>query len=153
MRSRVLLAVAALLSVTAGPVCAAGVDERSADLQSIEALEVRAGAAQPREQCFLYAEVVHQMTELSLKEYASGDVEHANGMLKRIQQLAQKIHLAMAGNDKRLKNAEILLRHTAFRLNEILHGSSYEDRPLVEETLAQINQAQSEAMMQVFRNK
>jgi len=151
MRSHALLAVAALLTVAAGPLCAAGIDEKPADLQSIEALEVRAGAAQPREQCFLYAELVHQMTELSLKEYAAGDVEHANGMLKRIQQLAQKIHLALGGNDKRLKNAEILLRHTAFRLNEILHGSSFEDRPLVEDTLAQINQAESEAMMQVFR--
>jgi hypothetical protein len=59
----------------------------------------------------------------------------------------------MAANDKRLKNAEILLRHTAFRLNEMLHGSSFEDRPLVEETLAQVNHAQSEAMMQVFRNR
>ena len=151
MRCKFHLAVAVLLSVTTGPVFAAGIDERPADLQSILALEARASAAQPREQCFLYAELVHQMTELSLKEYASGDVEHANGMLKRIQQFAQKIHLAMAGNDKRLKNAEILLRHTAFRLNDMLHGSSSEDRPLVEETLAQINQVQGQAMMQVLR--
>ena len=72
-------------------------------------------------------------------------------MLKRIQQLAQKIHLSLAGNDKRMKDAEILLRHTAFRLNEMLHGSSFEDRPLVEAALTDVNQAQSEAMMQVFQ--
>jgi hypothetical protein len=151
MRCKFQLAVAVLLSVTAGPLCAAGINERSADLQNIQALEARASAAQPREQCFLYAELVHQMTELSLKEYASGNIEHANGMLKRIQQLAQKIHFAMDGNDKRLKNAEILLRRTAFRLNDLLHGSSSEDRPLVEETLAQINEVQGQAMMQVLR--
>jgi hypothetical protein len=145
------LAVAAILGVGAGPICAAGIDERPADLQSIQALEARASAAQPREQCFLYAELVHQMTELSVREYAAGDVENASGMLRRIRQLAQKIHLAMGGNDKRLKNAEILLNHTAFRLNGLLHGSSFEDRALVEATLTDINQAQSEAMMQVFR--
>ena len=72
------------------------------------------------------------------------------GLLKQIQELAQKIHLSMADDDKRLKNAEILLSHTAFRLNEMLHGSSFEDRPLVEQTLAQVNQAQNEAMMEVF---
>jgi hypothetical protein len=33
----------------------------------------------------------------------------------------------------------------------MLHNSSAEDRPLVEQTLAQVNQAQNEAMMQVFR--
>jgi hypothetical protein len=34
----------------------------------------------------------------------------------------------------------------------MLHTSSFEDRTLVEQTLAQVNQAQTEAMMQVFRN-
>ena len=145
------LAVAVLLSVTTIPVCAAGIDDKSPEMQSIQALEARASQAQPREQCFLYAELVHQMTELSVRQYASGDVEQATDMLKHIQQLAQKIHLSMADNDKRLKNAEILLRHTAFRLNEMLHASSFEDRPLVEETLTDVNQAQNEAMMQVFR--
>ena len=33
----------------------------------------------------------------------------------------------------------------------MLHGSSFEDRPLVEEALTEVNQAQNEAMMQVFR--
>jgi hypothetical protein len=43
------------------------------------------------------------------------------------------------------------LRHTAFRLNEMLHNSSLEDQPLVAATLAQVNQAQDETMLQVFR--
>jgi hypothetical protein len=59
----------------------------------------------------------------------------------------------VADNDKRLKSAEMLLRHTAFRLNEMLHTSSFEDRTLVEQTLTQVNQAQNEAMMQVFRGR
>jgi len=33
----------------------------------------------------------------------------------------------------------------------LLHASSIEDRPLVEATLAQVNQIQTETMMQVFR--
>jgi len=91
------------------------------------------------------------MTELSLKEYSAGNVDHAASLLKRIQSVAQKIHLSIAGNDKRLKNAELLLSHTAFRLNEMLHSSSYDDRPLVQETLTQVSQAQNEAMMTVFQ--
>ena len=78
------------------------------------------------------------MTELSIRQYAAGDVDKATGLLKRIQHIAQKIHLSVADNDKRLKNAEILLSHTAFRLNEMLQASSVEDRPLVEQTLAQV---------------
>jgi hypothetical protein len=145
------LAVLVLLTVSAAPVCASGFDDKIPDQQSIDALLARANQAQPREQCFLYAELVHEMTELSLRQYAAGDAAKATEMLKQIQLLAQKIHLSVADDNKRLKDAEILLRHTAFRLNEMLHNSSFEDRTLLEQTLAQVNQAQNDAMMQVFR--
>jgi len=91
------------------------------------------------------------MTEASLRQYAAGDAEKASGLLKQVQKFAYKIHLSVTENDKRLKNAEILLRRTAFRLTEMLHSSNLEDRALVEQTLAQVNRAESEAMMQVFR--
>lgn len=151
MRTVVLIAALVAVGSTGTLVRASSLDDKPMDAQTIAALEARASQAQPREQCFLYAQIVHQMTELSLKEYAAGDVDNATGLLKRIQAFAQKIHLSLADNDKRLKNAEILLNHTAFRLNEMLRSSSYEDRPLVEQTLAEVNHAQSEAMMQMFQ--
>jgi hypothetical protein len=147
------LGFAALLafSLSAIPLCASSLDSAPPDQQAIDALLAKASQAQPREQCFIYAEVVHQMTELSIRQYAAGDTTKATGLLKQIQQFAQKIHLSVAENDKRLKNAEILLSHTAFRLTEMLHSSSLEDQALVKQTLAQVTQAQNEAMMQVFQ--
>jgi hypothetical protein len=132
------------------PACASGFDDKIIDQQSIDALEARAVQAQPRDQCFLYTQLIHEMTEFTVRNYASGDVDKASTMLKKIQILSHKIHLSMSDDDKRLKNAEILLRHTAYRLTEMLHNSSFEDRPLVQETLVQVNKAQSEAMMHVF---
>jgi len=126
-------------------------DDKIPDQQTLVALEARASQAQPREQCFLYAELVHDMIEVSVRQYAAGDQENASGLLKRALELVHKIHLTLGGNDKRLKNAQILLRHTAFRLTEMLHVSASEDRPLVQQTLAEVNQAQEEAMLQVFR--
>jgi hypothetical protein len=151
MRSVVLIAALVAVGATGTTLRASSIDEQPANAESIAALEARASQAQPREQCFLYAQVVHQMTELSLKEYSAGNVDHATSLLKHIQSIAQKIHLSIAGNDKRLKNAEILLSHTAFRLTEMLHASSYDDQQLVKDTLAQVNHAQTEAMMQVFQ--
>ncbi len=151
MRHQVPLAVVGLLAAIAIPACAASPDSKIPDQQSISALEAKIGQAQPREQSFLLAELIHQMTELSLRQYAAGDVEKSGQLLVQIQQLAHKIHLTVNDDDKRLKHAEILLRHTAFRLVEMLHSSSSEDRPLVEETLAQVNKAESDAMLQVFR--
>jgi hypothetical protein len=144
-------AVLVFLSVTAVPVCASGFDDKIFDQQSIDLLAAKAKQAQPREQCFLYAELVHEMTELSVRQYAAGDVEKASELLRQVQGLTRKIHLSVAEDNKRMRNTEILLRHTAFRLTGLLHSSSFENQSLVAETLAEVNQVQNEAMMQVFR--
>lgn len=151
MRGHVALVLPALVLLTVCPAVANSPDDKAADQQSIAALQARINQAQPREQCFLYAELLHQMAEFTARQYALGNTDKANDLLKQIQEIARKVHLSVADNDKRLKNAEILLRHTAFRLNELLHASSFEDRPLVQETLAQVNKADSEAMLQVFK--
>jgi hypothetical protein len=156
MRSKAPFAVPVLLALITLPATlarASGDDDKSPDQQSIDALQTRVNQAQPRQQFFLYAQLAHDMTELSLRQYAAGDAEKAAQMLKNIQQVATKIHNSVSDDNKRLKDAEILLRRTAFRLTEMLRTSSFEDRPLVEQTLAEVNKAQNDAMLQVFRNK
>ena len=150
MRTVIPIAAFLALSLNIGPVCALASDSSTPDQQTIEALELRASQAQPREQCFLYALLVRQMTELSIRQYQAGDVNKATGLLRQIQKFAQKIHRSVADNDKRLKNAELLLDRTAFRLGEMAQSSNVEDRPLVEQTLAQVTDAKNAAMMQVF---
>lgn len=153
MRILVAFVVGAALASYTYPAFGANPNLNRPDPQAIAALEIRAQQAAPREQCFLYAQLVQQMTELSLQQYAAGNVEQASQLLQRIQLTAEKLHQALAQRDKRLKDAEILLRRTAFRLGEMLHSSSYEDRPLVQETLTRINRAQAETMMQVFSSR
>jgi len=153
MRNQARFAALLVVATTLTPLCAFGSSNRIPDEQSIAALEIKAEQAQPREQCFLYAQLVQQMTELSVRQYAAGDVDKANSLLKRIQGFVAKIHLNLSGNDKRLKNAEILLSTTAFRLKELLHARDFDDRPLVEETLAKVTSLQDETMMQVFQKK
>ena len=150
MRTVVPIATLLVFSFSIATACASSPDATPPDQGSIDALEAKVLQAEPRDQCFLYAQLVHQMTELSVRQYAAGDVAKATGLLKQIQEFAQKIHFNLSDNDKRLKNSEMLLSHAAFRLHEMLHVSSLEDRPLVEQTLSQVNQAQNATMMQVF---
>lgn len=149
MRPRASLSIAFLIG--AAVLCPCVAQNSAPTQQSIDDLALRASHAQPREQCFLYAQLVRQMTELSVRQYTSGDVVSALASLQGIQQFTQKIHLSLAGDDKRLKNAEILLSQTAFRLHEMLDSSSYQDRPMVAETLAQVSHAQDEALNQFLR--
>lgn len=150
-RTLSIFAVSLALSLTCPSPAHAALDDKQPNAESIAALELKASQAQPKEQCFLYAELVHEMIEYSSAQYAAGEVEKASATLKHVNVFAQKIHMMVANDEKRLKSAQILLRHTAFRLAELLHASSIEDRPLVQETLAQVNQIQTETMMQVFR--
>ena len=151
MRFAVPIAILLIAGTSTISTRASSTDENGFDQQTIGALEAKVARAQPRERCFLYAELVHLTTEMSLRHYSAGEVEKASGLLREAQKFAHKIHLSLTENDKRLKNAEILLRRTAFRLTEFLHASSFEDHALVEQTLVQVNEVESETMMQVFR--
>ena len=146
------VAIAAVAVLLLPGTRAFGASEKLPDAQALLLLEAKADQASPKEQCFLYAEIVHAMTEIAGQELSSGDISHASETLKAVQTYAQKIHMGMAEDTRKLKNAEILMRHTAFRLQEILHAASLDDRPTLESTLKQLDQVQSELMMQVFKH-
>jgi hypothetical protein len=143
------LAVSAL-TFNLSCLCAYAVDERIADPQAMAALMTKAEQAQPKEQCFLYAELVHQMTELAGQQLIAGD-ERASETLHQVQKYAEKIHMGVAEDGKKLKNAEQLMRHTSYRLNDILNAASYDDRQALQATLKQLEKVQTELMMQVFK--
>jgi hypothetical protein len=118
---------------------------------ALAVLQVRADQAEPRDKCFLYAELVSQMTELAGQQFNSGDSAQASKTLELIRRYADQIHMNIANDSRKLKNAESLIQRTGFRLRDILHEASYEDRPDVETTLKQLNQVQTQLMMQVFK--
>lgn len=141
-----LLAVSACLS----PAARAANPETILDDAALSQLETRALSAQPREQCFLYVELVHNLTEIAGKQLANGDSPSASATLKRIDLLAQKIHMSVARDTKRLKNAEMLLHHTTRRLSDMVHVASGDDKPTLQSTLKRLDNVQSEILAAVF---
>jgi hypothetical protein len=142
--------VLSLAAVAVAPAAFAA-NDKILDVHEMAALESRAAQAAPKEQCFLYAELAHSMAELAGQQINAGDERDASTSLKAVQKYAAKIHMNVADDAKKLKNAEILMRHTAFRLKEIMMGASLDDRPTLESTLKQLDQVQSEMMIQVFK--
>src|SRR6201996_2754357 len=132
------------------PISHAADNKPPLDPVALSALAAKASLASPKDQCFLYAELVHQMTELAGRQLNDGQDPAAT--LRAVRDYTQKIHLNEAKDSKRLKNAQILMEHTAFRLNEYLHSAALDDRPILESTLKNLNQVQNELMMQVFRH-
>jgi hypothetical protein len=141
-----------LLLFTPTSVRAAAADESLPDAQGLLQLQLKAQQAGPRDQCFLYAELVHVMTEMAGKEMLNGDVDQASATLKQVNAYAQLIHMDLASNTKRLKNAEQLMHHTTYRLSEYLHKASSEDRDTLNATLKQLDQVHDELLAQVFKH-
>jgi hypothetical protein len=139
------------LSIVMAPLCALGVDNKVLDPAALAALQTRADQAQPKDQCFLYAELVHQMTELAGRQYVAGEPKNASATLKLVQRYAEKIRLNLAVNSKKLKDAELLMQRTSFRLKDILGSASYDDRQTLDATLKDLDQVQNQLMMEVFK--
>ncbi len=150
-RYSALLLVTALFLLLAPPVHAA-IDETLPDAQTLNQLELRAEQANPRDQCYLYTQLVHTMTELAVKEMADGDDDQASATLKQINRYAHLIQVNLEQNTKRLKNAEMLMHHTTLRLAQALHLASEDDRTTVQATLKQLDLVQDQILNQVFNH-
>ena len=134
------------------PVRASSVDDNLPDAQTLAQLELRAQQASPRDQCFLYTELVHTMTEIAGRQMLNGDIDEASATLKKVNHYAQLIHFSVADNAKRIKNAEMLMHHTTYRLGEYLHKASSEDQDTLKATLKQLDQVHAELLAEVFKH-
>lgn len=125
--------------------------DRPPDARQLADLQARAASASPGDQPYIYAELVHSMTSIAAQQLQQGDVQQASDSLRQAQSYAGRIQLSLLRDAKRLKNAEILIRHTAFRLGELLMGASLNERPTLEATIRQLNRVQSEILSREFQ--
>jgi hypothetical protein len=140
--------VISILSLTWVFASASALDDSATPLA---ALQVKADQAQPKDRCFLYAKLISQLTDLAGHQLNSGDSGQASETLQLVQEYAEKIHVGVADDSKKLRDAELLMQRSTFRLQDILSQASYEDRQTLEATLKQLSQVQAQLMMQVFK--
>jgi hypothetical protein len=146
-----VLVLPLIFSPAAAPLQAAIPEKNQTDEQAILQLELRAQQANPREQCFLYTELVSAMTELAGRQMLDGDTDRARAWLQKISHYADLIHIDLSANAKKLKNAQMLMHKTSYRLNEYIRQASVEDQATLKATLKQLDQVQDELLTQVFK--
>jgi len=128
----------------------AAIDDSVPAPEFIAQLELKAAQAKPREQCFLYTELVHSMTQLAGKQFTDGEYEKADATLKKIEHYAQLIHLNLTSNTKKVKDAEILMQHSTAHMGDYLRHASSDDRPALQAALKQLDHVHDELLSQVF---
>ena len=90
------------------------------------------------------------MTEVAGKQMLAGQTDEASATLKRVAYYASMIHMNLANDTKKLKDAELLMHHTTHQLGEYLRAASGDDRTTLQTTLKQLDQVHDELLAQVF---
>jgi hypothetical protein len=129
---------------------ASNLDEAPLDSATLLQMEQRAETAQPRDQCYMFAEVLHGLTELAGRQIAAGDEENAATTLTRLDSVAQKMEKSSAANAKRLKNAEMLLEHITRRLTDMAHVASADQRSATQAALKNIDHLHTQVLAVLF---
>jgi hypothetical protein len=118
--------------------------------EALAQLQQRAAQAKPAEQCFLYAQLVHGLTQQAAAQIADDDTERATTTIRQIDKVTPLIQQNLARNSNRLKEAEMLLQDTTYRLSQMLHLLDADDRASVQDTLKQLNHLNDELLTQVW---
>lgn len=147
MRFAAVLALSAFIFTSSAW---ARVNDRPPDAKELAKLEAKAASATPRNQPWLYAELVHSMTDIATAQLRAGQYREASESLQAAQGYAARIHLNLLRGAHRLQSAEILIRHSAFRLGQLLTGASLRDRNALQATLQQVNTVRSAMLDQVL---
>ncbi len=129
---------------------ASGPGNGDADSSALMEMEHRASQADPREKCFLYAQVLVGLTELEGRQIAAGEDEQAKATMQRMDDVAAKVHEASVGNAKRLKNAEQLLERTTRRVADMVRVVSSQQRAAMQSTLQHMDTVHNEVLAMVF---
>ena len=146
-----LLCSAVLLAgATARPALASGPVELALDAAALTTMEQRAAAAEPKERCYLYSELLHGWTELASRNMTDGNESEAvQAMLHADADVAQ-LKSTLANDSKRLKNAELLLEHTAHHLSDMVRVASMEQHDAMQTVLKHLNNVHDALLAQIF---
>ena len=129
---------------------ASGPQELFLDAAALSELETKAAAAEPRDRCFLYTELLHNWTELAGKNMASGDDSAAIAAIQHADDDAAKLKEAIGRDSKRLKNAEQLLEHSVHRLSDMVHVASIDQHEAVQTVLRHVSSVHDDLLAAVF---
>jgi hypothetical protein len=125
-------------------------DETVLDAAALTQMELRADHALVRDQCYLYTELLHGLTELAGRQMEAGQDEAAAATMVQVDSVASKLEVATGKDAKRLKNAEQLLEHTTRRLSDMVRVASEEQRAVMQTALKHLYTVHTSVLAMVF---
>ena len=124
--------------------------EQPPDTTFLSHLEQKVEQASLRDRCYLYAQLIRGLTEAASYEAAIGDRAAIQLSLTEIHKYSTLLMDGLSSDTRKLKDAEILLRESAFRLRAAMHASSADDRTEMASAVDDLDGAETRVMRAVF---
>jgi len=139
-----------LLALATGPAAHAKGPEPTLNTAALIVMEDQADRAKPREQCYLYTQLVDALTDTAARQVAAGDDEDAGKTVGRIDAVAAKLQRAAERDARKLKDSEKILNESARKLKDLVRVASGEEREAMRATLAKLDAAHNKILNLVF---
>ena len=149
--SRWLAGGMSLLALTMVPNAQASASNTALDAAALIQMETQADRAKPREQCYLYTQLVDALMVTAAEQVAAGEDEDASKTVGRIGEVSAKLQRATARDAKKLKAAEKMLSESARKLKELSRVASGGERDEMRATLVKLDAAHNKILDLVFR--
>lgn len=149
MRSSAVFAAVAIPALFF-PACALNAKTQPSETPDIQALAAKAARADLRDRCYLYAQLVRASTEVANHDIADGDEREGLDELRVVEDYSVALEQSLMKSTKKLRDSEILLRESAFRLRSAMLGAPLAERPTMAQALAHVNNAEAKVMDILF---
>lgn len=124
--------------------------EGGIDAPTLTAMEERAAAAELKDRCYMYTELLHGWTELASQSMSDGNDTEAAKDLAHADADANLLKAALAKDSRKLKNAELMLEHTAHRLSDMVRVASLDQHDAMQTVLKHLNSVHDALLAQIF---
>lgn len=98
----------------------------------------------------IYADIAHELVELANNQFINGESEKGQASIKDAVNYAEKSANSADMKGHKIKNAEIMLRETARRIEEVRRTLDVDDQPPLKEAVNRIEELRKKLLQRMF---
>jgi hypothetical protein len=121
-----------------------------AGLAHIEQLKARAEQRGEADRARDYAEIAHELVEVANMQFTNGDPDKGQASIKDAVAYAEKAATSAEEKGHKIKNAEITLRETARRIEEVRKTLDIDNQPPLKAAVNRLELLRKQLLQRMF---
>lgn len=98
----------------------------------------------------IYADIAHELVELANAQFTNGESDKGQASIRDAVNYAEKSANSADIKGHKIKNAEIMLRETARRIEEVRRTLDVDDQPPLKEAVGRIEELRKKLLQRMF---